>query len=172
MPVLSKRLEEELNRQISKEFEAAYSYFAAAVYCKSRSLNGFAHWFESQAAEEIQHGVKLTQFLLDLGKKIVPLPLAQPRFDFSSLQEVFELSLKNETDFADRYNELSGLALSDHDNITYNFLNWFLTEQVEEIALFTDVLCKIRMVGEEGSALFLLNDELARQRSSATAPLT
>lgn len=163
MSVISKKLESELNTQINRELEAAYIYYAIANYCDSRSLDGISQWMHIQAEEEIGHAKRINKFLLDLGATVELLEIPKPRGKFSSLEEAFQVALNNEEDLARRFNELAGLALEEKDNISYNFLKWFLDEQVEEIALVGSVLEKVRLVGENGNGIMLLNEELAKR---------
>lgn len=163
MSVINTRIQDELNKQINREFEAAYLYFSMALYCESRSLDGIGQWMRVQANEEVQHGLKICKYMQDLGCPVNLKDIRSNQPNFESLVAVFEKALENETDLADRFNKLSAVALEEKDNITYNFLKWFLEEQVEEISLVGQVLDKVKMANEQGNALLILNDELGRR---------
>ena len=163
MSVIKAKIQDELNRQINCEFEAAYTYFSMALYCESRSLDGMGQWMRIQANEEVQHGLKICKYMQDLGCEVKLEDVKITQDNYKSLAEVFEKALENETDLAERFNRLSAIALEEQDNITYNFLKWFLEEQVEEIALVSEVLDKVKMANEEGNALLILNEELGKR---------
>lgn len=161
--MISKKLEVALNEQVNREMQAAYSYFAMAVYCDSRSLDGFSNWMKIQAQEEMAHAMKLYNYLNDVDATITLEAVPRPEQSFQSLLDVFKLALKNEEDFGRLYNEISSLALEERDNTTYNFLKWFLDEQVEEVSMVKTVLDKLKLIGESGNGIFMLNDEFAKR---------
>jgi len=162
--MLSEKMIQALNKQINYEFAAAYSYFAKAAYCDLHSMDGFSHWMRVQAHEEIQHGMKIYNYLNDLGAPVVLQEVQRPFQEFTSFEEVFEDMLKSETDLAKVLNELASIALEERDQITYGFLKWFLDEQVEEIALTSSMVDKIKLVGGSGNGLFILNEEMKKRQ--------
>lgn len=162
--MLSDKLTKELNIQIGRELESAYLYFAMAGYCKSISMDGFEHWMLLQAQEEMAHAMKIYRFINDRGGRVLPPALPQPRSNFNSLQEMFETALINEQDLDQKLNLLASSALAEKDNTTYTFLEWFLTEQVEEVSSCTTILDKIKLIGNAGYGLLMLNDELAKRQ--------
>lgn len=166
--MLSDTLHSELNQQINRELESAYIYFSMAADLESRSLDGFAHWMKTQAQEEVAHAMKIYQYLIDQGCKVTLLALPQPQTEFASPLEVFEKALEHEKKLADSLNKLSDLAMQEKDNTTYSFLEWFLTEQVEEIATASAIVDKVRMVGDNGHGLLMLDTELGRRQLEAS----
>lgn len=162
--MLTEKIVNALNTQINYEFNAAYVYFGMATYCDSKSMDGFASWFKIQAEEEVSHGMKIYQYLMDLGQPVDLQAVEAPKTDFSSFEELFETAVENEKSLARVLNELANLALEERDQMTYHFLKWFLDEQVEEIALTSGVLDKIRLVGDSGNGLFILNEELGKRK--------
>lgn len=161
--MLSDKIKDALNNQIKLEFAAAYAYFAKAAYCDAQSMDGFAHWMKVQAHEEIQHGMKIYNYLNDLDAVVDLQSIGKPKQDFSSFEEVFEDMLKGEKDLATQLNALASLALEEKDQITYGFLKWFLDEQVEEISLTSEMVDKIKLVGDNGNGLFILNEEMKKR---------
>lgn len=166
--MLSDSLQNELNLQINRELESAYIYFSMAADLELRSLDGFAHWMKTQAQEEVAHAMKIYQYLIDQGAKVTLLALPQPQTEFSSPLEVFEKALEHEKKIADSLNSLSDLAMKERDNTTYSFLEWFLTEQVEEISTASGIVDKVRMVGDNGHGLLMLDSELGKRQLLAT----
>ena len=165
--MLNKKLAEELNKQINIELQAAYLYFSMSIWFDFKSLDGFAHWMELQAQEEVAHGTKIYNYLSDLDFKVTLLPIEKPEAEFKSPQDAFQMALKNEKDLMEHLNALSKLAMEKGDNTTYTFLEWFLTEQVEEISLCSTMLDKLKLIGDNGYGILMLNSEMAARTSSA-----
>jgi ferritin len=162
--MLGNQLQERLNEQINVELQAAYLYFSMAAYFDSLSLDGFAHWMKTQAQEEVTHAMKIYQYLSDLGVAAEMLAIPAPATKFESPLKAFEIALGHEKKLARILNELSGLALEEKDNTTYSFLDWFLTEQVEEIALVGGIVDKLKLVGDNGLGLLMLSNELGQRQ--------
>jgi ferritin len=141
-----------------------------ASYCDDKSLNGFSHWFKTQAQEEVGHAMKIYNYLDDLGHRVILDALPQPLTQFSSVLDLFEKALEHEKKLANRLNEISGMASAENDNTTHSFLSWFLTEQVEEISIVSTVVDKLKLIGDNGHGILMLNDELgARALEPSTA---
>lgn len=165
--MLSQSLIDKLNDQLNFEFESAYVYFSMATYMEGKSLDGFAHWMKLQAEEEVTHAMRIYKYLNDLGAKVVLQEIKKPPSDFSSVLDAFEIALKHEEKLARRLNEIAGVALEEKDNTTYQFLEWFLTEQVEEISSVGTVCDKLRLIGDNGHGLLMLNNELGSRQKEA-----
>lgn len=162
--MLNEKLQKELIQQINREFEAAYIYLSMASYMESLSLDGFSHWMKLQAQEEIGHGMKIYNYLNDLGVRVTMGAIPEPPNEFSSVLEAFEMALAHEKKLAKELNEISFSAAEAKDNITVTFLDWFLTEQVEEISS-TDTICdKLRLVGDNGHGMLVLNNEMLQRK--------
>lgn len=161
--MLSEKLQKMLNKQLNLELYAAYTYLAMAAYMDGKSLDGFSHWMKLQAEEELQHAQKIYNYLSDLGADIRYEALQAPPQDFESTLEVFETALAHEKKLAVELNSISVAASADKDNTTVGFLDWFLSEQVEEIASTGTICDKLALIGEDGQGILLLNNEL-RQR--------
>ena len=159
--MISDVMAERLNQQLNEEFFAFYKYTAMSAYCSSISLNGFAHWFALQASEEQAHAMKFYNYLLEQDRNVVLLPLKQPKNNFESIVEVIELSLQSEQHVTKCINELMGLALKESDFATNAFLQWFITEQVEEEATVRDILDRVKMVKDSSEGLLHLDREVS-----------
>lgn len=158
--MLTKEVATALNQQINNEFQAAYLYLAMSSYCESRNLSGMAHWLRMQSQEELTHGMKIYTYLHDMEQKAELLSLPQPYKDFKSLVEVFEKALESEKKVASDLSNIATLAMEKKDQITYSFLKWFLDEQVEEISTVGSILEKVKLIGDNGHGILMLDNEL------------
>ncbi|MDZ4786924.1 MAG: ferritin, partial [bacterium] len=152
--MLTPQMEERLNKQINAEIQSAYKYLAMSAYCKCKSLNGFGHWLFVQAQEELLHGMKIYDYIVQQGGTIHLLPVKAAKADYASLGEVFKTALEAELEIGSLLDDLANFASSIKDNTTFTFLQWFLTEQVEEISVATEVLDKIKLVSESGEGKY------------------
>lgn len=165
--MISETLNEALQDQLNFELESAYLYFAMGAYMDSLSLTGFSHWMKMQAQEEVQHAVKIYNYLNDRGARVKMLPLPAPKNDYTNVLEVFEAALGHEKKLSSKLNVLADAALKERDNTTYSFLEWFLTEQVEEVSMITTICDKLRLIGDNGHGLLMLNNELGGRQPEA-----
>mgnify|MGYP000381677497 CR=1 FL=1 len=161
--MLSQKMQDALNEQIRYELGSAYLYLAMAAYCDSENLPGFAHWMRLQAKEELDHAMRFYKYVNERGGRVVLQALEGPPVEFESPQDVFAQTLAHEQFITGRINELYTLALAEKDYATQSFLTWFIDEQVEEEAHATGVLETLKMIGEKGQALIMLDRQLARR---------
>jgi ferritin len=165
--MLSKVIQDAINEQIKNELYSAHQYLSMSAYCESVNLPGFAHWMQAQAQEEREHAMKFYDFLLNRKGRVLLQAIEQPVVEFGSPLEVFEQALEQEQQVTAQINELYGLTASENDYATQAFLQWFLTEQVEEEKNVGDVLETLNMIGDEGEVLFLFDRELGKRGSEA-----
>jgi ferritin len=165
--MLSKAIQDAINQQIKNELYSAHQYLSMAAYCESVNLPGFAHWMLAQAQEEREHAMKFYNFLLNRKGRVILQAIEQPVVEFGSPLEVFEQALEQEQQVTAQINELYGLTTSENDYASLAFLQWFLTEQVEEEKNVGDVLETLNMIGDEGEALFLFDRELGKRGNEA-----
>ncbi len=161
--MLSQKLQDALNEQMKNEFFSAYLYKAMAAYFEAEDLPGFAHWMRMQSLEELCHGEKFFNFICEAGGRAVMLPIDGPQKDYDSPLAVFEYSLKHEQFVTDRINQLMTLAKQENNHAAEIFLQWFVTEQVEEEASFGLELKKVRRMAGDGRGLLMLDRELAQR---------
>jgi ferritin len=162
--MLGAEIQDAMNEQIKNEFYAAYQYLSMAAYCESANLPGFAAWMRAQAREETQHAMKVYDFLLDRNGRVVLRGIEGPVVEFGSPLELFERALGHEQEVTAMINDLYGLAVRENDYASQAFLQWFVTEQVEEEKNTGDVVETLRMIGDKSEALFLLDRELGQRR--------
>jgi len=156
-------LQKAMNDQIRKEFESAYIYLSMAAWMEDRNLPGFAAWLRQQAREESKHALKIFDHLIDRGCRVQLQPLAGPPVDFKSPLDVFEQVKQHEQAVTKSIEDLYGLALDGRDYASQVFLEWFITEQVEEEKSSSHVLESVRRVGDNQAALVMLDRELGQR---------
>jgi len=158
--MLSEKMQEALNVQINKELYSAYLYLSMAAWCESVNLSGFAGWMTTQAREEVSHAEKFFGYLNERGGRVLLRPVEGPPTEWGSVLEVFEQVLEHERLVTGLINGLVKLARSEDDYATEAFLQWFVTEQVEEEATADGVVERLKLAGEKGSGLFMLDREM------------
>ena len=166
--MISKKMTKELNQQLNKEFYSAYLYLSMSAYCNRNDFPGAANWFLMQYQEEQDHATRIYNYLIDQDAKVTLQEIAKPPKKFGSLLEIYEESLAHEQYMTKNLNELSDYALKEKDHATYNLLQWFVNEQVEEEATVSEIISRLKMVGEDGYGLLMIDSELGK-RSSASS---
>lgn len=161
--MFSQKLQQTFNEQINHEMASSYLYLSMAAYAHSMNLPGFAHWLELQYKEEQGHAMKLYKFVNERGGKVELLPIAQPPSDFKSPSHLFEEVLGHERKITGLINKLYETAMKEKDYAAQVLLHWFIEEQVEEEAAASEILETIRMAGEKGHALIMMDRQLARR---------
>ncbi|MCX5702048.1 MAG: ferritin [Candidatus Omnitrophica bacterium] len=160
---MDKKLVKAINEQIKNELYSSYLYLSMAAYFESKNLPGFGHWMRVQAKEENEHGMKMFDFLADRGERIALEAISQPPSDFSSAQEVFEETLKHEKKVTALINQLYDIASKVDDKASQIFLQWFITEQIEEEKNANSILETIKSIKSYSAALIMLDRELAKR---------
>lgn len=147
--------------QIKHEFYSAYLYLSMAGSFETANLPGFAHWMREQAKEEMEHALKFFDFLLDRGEQVRLQAIEAPPYAFRSPLDTLEQALEHEKEVTSLIHDLYDLAVRENDYPAQVLLNWFVTEQVEEEKSATEVVERLRMAGEDGAALLLLDSEMS-----------
>lgn len=155
---------ERLNDQLNKEFYSAYLYLAISAYCGGSGYNGAANWFYVQYLEENTHALKMYRYLDDQSVTINLKSISTPEFEGSDLLQAFNESLQHEQKMTHRLNELSDYAFQEKDHATYNLLQWYVTEQVEEEATLNQIIDQIKIVGDNGLGLLTIDKELGTRK--------
>ena len=168
--MISKRMETELNEQVNKEFYSAYMYLSMAAYCSTLGLPGFSHWMRLQYEEENMHVTKMYDYILDQGGEVHLKPIAEPPKEYGTPLEIFEQTLEHEQFVTRSIHNLMSLAIEESDYATQTFLQWYVTEQVEEEANVQDILNPLRMVGNDKGGLMMIDQQLAGRPAPAAIP--
>jgi len=159
--VLSERMTEALNKQINREIYSAYLYLSMSADSTFKGLKGFANWFMVQYQEEMTHTMKIYDYINNQGGQVKLMAVEQPPMEFGSPLEIFEKTLEHEKFVTKCINDLVNLAIDQKDHATKIFLQWFITEQIEEEANDNDIIATLKLVGKEGNGLFMIDKELA-----------
>lgn len=159
----NKKIEKALNEQINAEFYSSYLYLAMSAHFEAAGLPGCAKWMQAQAQEEWFHGMKFYSFVNGRGGRVELKAIAAPPAKWTSTLAVFEQVLAHEQKVTGLINGLVDLALKEKDHATTIFLQWFVSEQVEEEAGVNAILGKLRLIGKETSGLFALDSELGQR---------
>lgn len=157
---LNKKLQDALNDQIREELYSSYLYLSMASYCQSINLPGFAHWMRVQSQEELDHAKKFYGFIEDRGGRVLLQGLEQPPAEFGGPVDIITQTLAHEKHITGRIEMLYGMALEQKDYASTGFLQGFINEQVEEERNATDILNVLKMVGEKGHTLFMVDRQL------------
>lgn len=161
--MLKENIQDALSGQLNAEMYSSYLYLSMSSYFSSAGLAGFANWMRVQAKEELMHAMKFYDYINERGGRIILKPIEGPPEEWKSPQDAFEHTLRHEQKVTGLINSLVDLAMEEKDHATNNFLQWFVSEQVEEEASASDVLQKVKRVGENTSSLFMLDQELAQR---------
>jgi len=167
--MLSDKMLKALNDQINAELYSSYLYLSMAAYFQDLNLSGFAQWMKVQALEELTHAMKFYGFVGDRGGRVTMAPIGGPPNRWESPLAVFQEALAHEQKVTGLINKLVDLAIKEKDHATNTFLQWFVTEQVEEEASAHDVVQKLKLMGDAQGGLFMLDQEMS-QRLFTTPP--
>lgn len=161
--MLSKTLQKALNEQINREFYSSYLYLSMAAYAESKNLPGFAHWLKLQQQEEHGHAMKLYKYVNERGGSVELGAIDKPPSDFKSPTTLFGEVLNHERFITASINKIYEKAVKENDYATQVKLHWFINEQVEEEASASEILDTLKMAGEKGPALLMLDRQLGRR---------
>ena len=162
---MDKNLLKEMNVQINKEMYSGYLYLAMAAHFEEQNLGGFAHWMVVQAEEELEHAMKFFDFLNEVGETVALDAIDKPDSKFGSPLKVFEQVLEHEQFVTGRFNLLYKLAVEANEFPTQIFLQWFVDEQVEEEKNATEILENLKLAGESGNALLMIDKTLGERKA-------
>ncbi|MCL2138241.1 MAG: ferritin [Treponema sp.] len=158
--MLNEKLTKALSDQVNAEYYSAYLYHSMSAFAENAALKGFANWLFVQAKEEMAHGIHIYQYILDRG--VIPYfaSIAQPPISFTGVEDVFEKVLAHEQKVTESINNIATLAMQENDHACYQFIMWYVNEQVEEEANAEEILSKIKMIGDDKGLLLTLDNEL------------
>lgn len=149
-----------LNEQLNAELFSSYQYLAMAAFFETQNFKGFSQWMKMQSSEEYAHAMKFYDFIQEINGTVELQKIDSPTLSWNSPLEVFEGALNHEKTISAKINNLYELAMNEKDYPTTIFLQWFITEQVEEEATSTDIVERLKMIGDNKNGLFYLDREL------------
>lgn len=156
-------MEKAINEQINREFFSAYLYLSMATYFAEQNLDGMARFMQMQAKEEVEHGMKMYSYLEEQGARVILEAIEKPDSDFGGPLDIFEKSLKHEQFVTRNIHNLVNQAIDEKDHATKSFLDWFVTEQVEEESSMDSIVNKLKLVGDKGHGLLMLDSQLGQR---------
>ena len=168
--MLSKKMEKMINEQINREYYSAYLYLSMAAYFESLNLAGFSQWMRSQTQEELFHGTKLYDHVNERGGRVVLTAIDAPQTEWSSPLEAFEGAYAHEQLVTGWINDLVTAARNENDHASEIFLQWFVTEQVEEEQSTGGIAQQLKLIGDSPNALLMLDRELGSRVFTAPPP--
>lgn len=159
--MISERMEKAINEQIQKELYSEYLYLSMEAYLASLNLNGFANFFRVQQQEEHFHAMKFFDYVNQVGGRVTLGRIDAPKIDFASPEDVFKEAYAHEQLVTKSIYNLVDIALEERDHTAHTFLQWFITEQAEEEATMDNNVKKLKLIGNDGRGLLMIDAELA-----------
>lgn len=159
--MISNGMAARINGQLNRELYSAYVYLGLSAQAEAANLKGTAAWFMAKYNEELAHAMKMYRYLIDQGAAIALSIIAAPPAESEGVLAMFERTLAHEREVTSAINDLVDQALSERDHATHIFLQWFVTEQIEEEATLNDILGRLRLFGDQGQGLLMIDNELA-----------
>lgn len=161
--MISKKLQDAINAQINKELYSEYLYISMQAWFANQNLDGLANWMDAQGKEERFHAMKFFNYVIERGGKVELQAIEQPAVDFGSPLKAFAASLKHEQFVTSSINDLMDLAIKEKDHASRGMLQWFVDEQVEEEASVEKIVHRLKMIGDNPHALYMLDSELGQR---------
>ncbi|MDR1943497.1 MAG: ferritin [Synergistaceae bacterium] len=150
-----------LSDQVNAEYYSAYLYLAMSAYADNAGYKGVANWLYVQAQEEMAHGSHIYKYILERGGAPAFSDVKAPRESYGSISEIFEKALAHERHVTELINKIADFALKERDHATYNFILWYVTEQIEEESSAGEILEKVKRVGDNPGLLHSIDAQLA-----------
>ena len=167
---MNPKVEKALNNQIQKEEYSSRLYLAMAIWCEVNGFPGASSFLYEHADEERMHMMKLVHFVNDRGGKTQLMNVEVPPQKYKSVLDIFTQIREHEMFITESINNLYGVTVDEKDYTTGNFLQWYITEQVEEESLFNTILDKIKLVGMDKAGMFHIDKELEGMTGGSPAP--
>lgn len=158
--MLSNKIAAALNKQVELEAASSQYYLAMASWAETQGLNGAAQFLYKHSDEERTHMLKLLQFINERGGHGIVPALKQPTLSFKSIMAIFEQILEHEIMVSEEINHLVDICLKEKDYTTHNFLQWYVSEQIEEEKLARQILDKLKLIGGDKGGMYLFDREL------------
>lgn len=158
---MNKKMEKAINQQINEEAFSAYLYLQMSAWFAEQGLNGFANWMRVQNQEETFHMTKFYDFVIQRGGSIELEAIEKPQQSWKNPLDAFQATLKHEQHITACIDKLVNLARDEKDNASFNFLQWYVSEQVEEEDNVTTLISKLKLAGDNSALMYMIDQELA-----------
>ncbi len=170
--MLSEKMEKAINEQINAELYSSYLYLSMASYFSELGLPGFTNWLKVQALEELYHAMKFFDYVAERGGKPVMEAVDKPPDKWESPLAAAENVLEHEKKVSSLINNLVDTAIKENDHATNNFLQWYVAEQVEEESSADEIVQKLKLIGEQGNGLFMIDREMGTRPFKVPADIS
>ena len=161
--MISEKMIAKLSEQVKHEWESEFFYLTFMAWCFNNNYNGFGAWFLKQASEEREHGMKMLRYLNEVDADISIPSITTPKGEYQSIEQIFQLGLEHELKVTGLISELMNLAHTEKDHATQQFLQWYVSEQVEEEANFRGIIAKLERIKGSPGGLFMLEAKLGER---------
>ena len=159
--MLSKKIEKALNDQVKVEAMSSQAYLAMASWAETEGLSGIAAFLYTHSDEERMHMLKLVKYINDRGGKALIPKLEQPSAKYKDIRDIFQTLLDHETHVTAEINKVVDACLKESDYTTHNFMQWYVSEQIEEESLARELIDKLNLIGNDKGGLYLFDRDLA-----------
>ncbi len=167
--MLSSKVQEALNRQVNAELYSSYLYLSMVAHLEAKNFRGMAQWMRVQSGEETTHGMKIYDYILERGGGVTLTQIDAPKTSWASPVELFEDAYAHEQKVTAMINGLMDLVIAEKDHAGHDFLEWFVTEQVEEESNAQAIVEQLKLVGDSGVGVYMIDQQLGQRIPSAPA---
>ena len=167
--MLNKKVEKALNDQIKVEAESSQAYLAMACWAEISGYPGASAFLYAHSDEERMHMLKLIKFVNDRGGKAIIPAVSQPAKEFKNLHNIFALLLSHENNVTAAINNVVDVCLKEKDYTTHNFMQWYVSEQIEEETLAHHIIDQLNLIGNDKGALYFFDRDIATLKGGAPA---
>lgn len=166
---MDKKIEDAFNDQINAELYSSYLYLSMANYFAAENLDGMTAWMQIQTDEERIHAMKFLDYINERGGRVALKQIDEPKFEWASPLDAFQDAYNHECMISGRINDLVNLANAENDHAAGTFLQWFVTEQVEEEATALGIVEKLKMIGDNPVGILMIDQQLGQRPAAAPA---
>lgn len=166
---MNQKIQDALNKQLNAELYSSYLYLSMSACLELKNLMGMANWMRTQAREELEHAMKYFDFIHERNGQVTLTQVDAPKTQWDSPLGVFENAYQHEQSISKTIHKIVDLSISENDHAANNFLQWFVTEQVEEEATVLLIVEKLKMIGDSGVAVFMLDAELGHREITSSS---
>ncbi len=162
--MISEKINNIINEQINKEFYSGYLYLSMSAHLKELGLFGFASWTKIQAKEEVEHGLKLFDYLLERNSFVTLKQIKTPEFEFNGVLSIFNHIYEHEKSITSSVMQIAKAAEEECDRTTVTFMDWFINEQIEEEQDVKNIIKRLELFGDSKTSLYLMDKELGERK--------
>lgn len=163
--MISETINNILNEQINKEFYSGYLYLSMSAHLKELGLFGFSSWMRLQAKEEVEHGLKIFDYLINCNSFVTLKQIKTPEFNFEGILSIFNIVYEHEKNITKSIMDVAKIAEDECDRTTLNFIDWFIEEQIEEEENIKNIIKRLELFGDDKTSLYLIDKELGERAS-------